>query len=85
MEAKIRERLTHFRVGDSLGKVYWGVQSIFCVIYVYIYIYMSVCLSYAKLCRRMTWPRYIHAQSQFWMIETCDTHVIHFDYMLEQL
>ena len=89
MVAKIRERLTHFRVGDSLDKVsiigrakrapFRGVQSIFRVIYMYIYI-ISRYVCHMPNCG-MTWPRYIHAQSQLWTIETCDTRVIH----LEQL
>ena len=35
---------------------------------------------------RITRPKHVYGQSQFGRLKpTCDTHVIHFDYALEQL
>ena len=55
---------------------------------IYIYIYVGMSVVYQINCvGGIMWTKHAHVQkSSFGLLKpTCDTHVIHFDYMLEQL
>ena len=53
-------------IGRANRAPHWGVQSRFHVMYTCIY----VCLSWSKKCRRITWAKCAHAQSQHWAVKS---------------
>ena len=65
-------------IGRAKRAPHWGVQSRF-------HVNIYTCHVPKKI-GGISWPKHVHTQSQFGRLKpTCDTRVIHFDYMLEQL
>ena len=61
--------LTDFTlVGRAKRAPHWGVQSRFCVIY--IYVGQSVGMSFVSKKRRRNYVGHEHAQSHFWAVKT---------------
>ena len=56
------------------------------MVYVGMYVSLSTKNMYAKMCERKYVAQTRATQSLFWELKwTCDTRIIHFYYMLEQL
>ena len=56
-------------IGRAKRAPHWGVQSRFCVIYIYMYICACVCRG-PKSVGGIMWAKRAHAQSQYWAVKS---------------